>query len=265
MQGVVKSIFRCLTAMGYQVHCALRQAGMHGLPQGRRRFFVWATRRDERLPDFPQPSTLFPLVKSITVKLPHRPGEKEAVAVTAMLRHAVPHAQVTVGDAISDLPTFEYQPDPKFVVTNSKEARASKQRAQGKFVGEEKQPYMSAPKSDYQRLLRLCGAKDVYQHYTKCFHNLNVERICHVPKHPGADHRDLPEALRPWCLSDKASAASRHGDWKGLYGRLDMNGHFLTALTDVSPMGKAGTVLHPNQNRVVTVRGTFFPHLCLHS
>lgn len=172
-----------------------------------------------------------------------------------MLRHAVPHAQVTVGDAISDLPPFEYESDPNFVVADAKMARASKHRNAGRFVGKDSQPYPCPPKSDYQRLLRSGGAIVVRQHYTKCFHNLNVERICHIPKRAGADHRDLPEALRPWCLSDKMSAASRHRDWKGLYGRLDMNGHFVTALTDISPMGKAGTVLHPNQNRVISVRG----------
>lgn len=244
--------------MGYQVHCALRQAGMHGLPQGRRRFFVWAARRGEALPDFPQPSTLFPLVKSMTVRLPvrpNRPSEGSGVAVTATLRTAVPHAQVTVGDAISDLPSFEYETDPNFVVSDVKKSRMSKHRLQGKFVGEEEQPYHSAPKSDYQRMLRSGGKATVKQHYTKCFNNLNVERICHIPPRPGADHRDLPAALRPWCLSDKASAASRHNDWKGLYGRLDNDGYFLTALTDISPMGKAGTVLHPTQNRVITVRG----------
>lgn len=106
--------------------------------------------------------------------------------------------------------------------------------------------------------MRIGNPTIVRQHYTKCFHNLNVARICSVPKRPGADHRDLPEPLRPWCLSAKESAASRHNNWKGLYGRLDMNGHFLTQLTDISPMGKAGTVLHPTQNRVISVRGMYY-------
>lgn len=54
---------------------------------------------------------------------------------------------------------------------------------------------------------------------------------------------DLPEKLKPWCLSDPNSAASRHNGWKGLFGRLDFDGHFLTALTDINPMGKTGVII----------------------
>jgi site-specific DNA-cytosine methylase len=42
--------------------------------------------------------------------------------------------------------------------------------------------------------------------------------------------------------------------WPGLYGRLDYQGYFQTALTEVCPMGKQGKVLHPYQSRVITVR-----------
>jgi DNA (cytosine-5)-methyltransferase 1 len=55
----------------------------------------------------------------------------------------------------------------------------------------------------------------------------------------------LPEKLKPWCLSHKDSAASKHNGWKGLFGRLDNNGHFLTALTDIQPMGKQGVCIEP--------------------
>jgi DNA (cytosine-5)-methyltransferase 1 len=55
-------------------------------------------------------------------------------------------------------------------------------------------------------------------------------------------------------LNHKDSAAARHNMWKGLYGRLDTNEYFRTALTDICPMGKQGTVLHPDQNRVITLR-----------
>jgi DNA (cytosine-5)-methyltransferase 1 len=50
----------------------------------------------------------------------------------------------------------------------------------------------------------------------------------------------LPEKLKPWCLSDPNSAASRHNGWKGLFGRLDFESNFVTALTDINPMGKTG-------------------------
>ncbi|KYN05968.1 DNA (cytosine-5)-methyltransferase PliMCI [Cyphomyrmex costatus] len=57
--------------------------------------------------------------------------------------------------------------------------------------------------------------------------------------------------LIPWCLPH---TAIRHNNWKGLYGRIEWNGFFSTTITNPEPMGKQGRVLHPVQNRVVSVR-----------
>jgi DNA (cytosine-5)-methyltransferase 1 len=55
----------------------------------------------------------------------------------------------------------------------------------------------------------------------------------------------------PWCLPN---TADRHNGWRGLFGRLDMAGHFPTSTTDPQPMGKVGQVFHPEQDRIVSVR-----------
>ena len=72
-----------------------------------------------------------------------------------------------------------------------------------------------------------------------------------IPKNcPGADWRVLEaivkadpsrekykgQPLVPWCLPN---TADRHNGWRGLFGRLDWNGHFPTSTTDPQPMGKA--------------------------
>ncbi|KAH0821219.1 hypothetical protein GEV33_001572 [Tenebrio molitor] len=57
--------------------------------------------------------------------------------------------------------------------------------------------------------------------------------------------------LIPWCLPH---TADRHNHWAGLYGRLEWDGFFGTTITNPEPMGKQGRVLHPEQNRVVSVR-----------
>ncbi len=59
------------------------------------------------------------------------------------------------------------------------------------------------------------------------------------------------EPLVPWCLPN---TADRHNGWRGLFGRLDPNGHFPTSTTDPQPMGKVGQVFHPTQDRIVSVR-----------
>lgn len=59
------------------------------------------------------------------------------------------------------------------------------------------------------------------------------------------------QPLVPWCLPN---TADRHNGWRGLFGRLDPNGHFPTSTTDPQPMGKVGQVFHPDQDRIVSVR-----------
>lgn len=45
------------------------------------------------------------------------------------------------------------------------------------------------------------------------------------------------QPLVPWCLPN---TADRHNGWRGLFGRLDWQGHFPTSTTDPQPMGKVG-------------------------
>ena len=59
------------------------------------------------------------------------------------------------------------------------------------------------------------------------------------------------ETLIPWCLPH---TSARHNQWAGLYGRLEYEGFFSTTVTNPEPMGKQGRVLHPEQNRLVSVR-----------
>ncbi len=55
----------------------------------------------------------------------------------------------------------------------------------------------------------------------------------------------------PWCLPN---TMDRHNGWRGLFGRVDLNGHFPTSTTDPQPMGKVGQVFHPSQDRIMSVR-----------
>ncbi|KAJ1926787.1 hypothetical protein IWQ60_003489 [Tieghemiomyces parasiticus] len=339
--GVVKFIIRALTSMGYQVRFSVQQAGLHGLPQSRRRFFVWGAQRGEFLPRFPQPITCFKGSVQCKIKLPRNPDYE----TNRRTRKSAPHHAITVQDAISDLPAFEYvnpnlicppeetedkahriphrEPgavtatgspatDPcaepmfqllirmNFVAKSAQAAERVRREAMTQvlddpclgnsltaagdqrdlfrptstvvtalnatsrhilewevartgFVGAMHQPYQCPPLSQYQRERRW-RAERLCNHVTRAFNSETVERICRVAMLPGADHRGLPDKLKPWCLSSPDSAADRHNGWPGLFGRLDYRHHFLTTLTDVQPMGKTGTVLHPTQNRVVTVR-----------
>ncbi|KAF9107387.1 hypothetical protein BGX27_008769 [Mortierella sp. AM989] len=114
--------------------------------------------------------------------------------------------------------------------------------------------YWTRPQSEYQRRMRARAGKTVMNHVVRAFNSKNIERICRVAMRPEADHRSLPELLKPRCLSSPKSAVSRNKGWIGLFGRLNYEGQFQTAVTEMQPMGKQGKVIHPNQSRVLSVR-----------
>ncbi|CAG8618202.1 1992_t:CDS:2, partial [Diversispora eburnea] len=252
--GVVKFILRALTAMGYQTRFNVQQAGNHGVPQSRRRLFIWGIKRNSYLPNFPQNTTCFNKQGSVNISLPN--GKTFTYNESSGGHSPLP--PVTVGEAINDLPAFEFV-NPHEVYPATKEdkelIRPYRQIVvpERRWVGDNVTEYKLNPLSEYQRQCRK-KATILHNHIARAFNKITVERIIRIPMFPGADHSNLPEKLKPWCLSDPNSAASRHGGWKGLFGRLDFDGHFLTALTDINPMGKTGTVIHPNQRRILTVR-----------
>ncbi|OLL21656.1 DNA (cytosine-5)-methyltransferase 1 [Neolecta irregularis DAH-3] len=253
--GAVKFILRALTSMGYQAQFSIQQAGQHGCPQSRRRVIFWGVQMDYRIPRWPQPSHCFPKQGSLNITLP------DGFSFSAVKRRSghAPHALVTIGDAILDLPGFEYaNPHKVCSITDEEQAENRPYRkinvsTAGVQVGELEQDYAYPPLSEYQRWIRKKSTQ-LTCHFTRPFNEITVERICRIPMIAGADHSSLPDPLKPWCLSDPNSAAARHNGWKGLFGRLDLDSHFQTALTDIQPMGKQGSVIHPTQKRVITVR-----------
>ncbi|KAJ2737065.1 hypothetical protein IW152_000328 [Coemansia sp. BCRC 34962] len=279
--GMLKFILRTLTTMGYQARFYLLQAGNYGLAQSRRRLFVWACKRGCRLPGVPRPITTFGKSNQTNIIFP----DGTTYAPLAHFNGNAPHHAISVEDAIGDLPKYEFL-NPEEVYPDPEASRrpsdwpqyiaVNKQRTtipgdldgSCTYVGQMHMAYTSPPKSEFQRLRRrkeqVCvpGSENhseelvetLYNHVSRKFNAINVERVCRVKLEPGMDHHSLPEKLQPWCLTAKESAASRHNGWKGLYGRLDPNGCFGTALTELQPMGKSGTVLLYDQRRVLSVR-----------
>ncbi|KAL8470986.1 hypothetical protein ACS0TY_033531 [Phlomoides rotata] len=221
-----------LLEMGYQVRFGILEAGAYGVPQSRKRAFIWAASPEELLPEWPEPMHVFaaPELKiSLSKNLQY-----SAVKSTAK---GAPFRSLTVRDTIGDLPPV------------------------GNGASKTSLEYQSEPVSWYQKKIR--GTMDnLIDHVSKEMNELNLIRCQRIPKRPGADWRDLPDEkvklsngqmvdLIPWCLPN---TAKRHNQWKGLFGRLDWEGNFPTSITDPQPMGKVGMCFHPDQDRIVTVR-----------
>ncbi|XP_078178601.1 LOW QUALITY PROTEIN: DNA (cytosine-5)-methyltransferase 1A-like [Carex rostrata] len=221
-----------LLDMGYQVRFGILEARAFGVARSRKRAFVWATAPGELLPEWPEPMHVFAGLELKIVA----PGGISYAAVPSTA-YGAPFRSITVRDAIGELPPVE--------------------NGSSKLTIE----YVSYPVSWFQKYIRE-NMMALNDHIFKEMNELNLIRCQRIPRCPGAEWRDLPDEkvklssgqtvdLIPWCLPN---IARRHNQWKGLFGRLDLDGNFPISVTDPQPMGKVGMCFNPEQDRIITVR-----------
>lgn len=230
-------ILRAMTSIGYQCQFTVLQAA-----ESRTRAIFWASKPGFPLPAFPQPTNVVKNSRQYSLSW-HR------------TRRAAPLPTCTVGQAITDLPAFDWV-NPHRVIPESKEQRSEREERSktitqyecdaNSFAGRDHQSYASHPLSEYQRKLGAGVRKDeLFNHVTKVWDQRRTmvsEQASNVPLRPGADHRDLPRALTHWGSTSPDSAASRHGNYPGRIGRLDMEDISGTCTTKMDPNGKNGKV-----------------------
>ncbi|KAF9265676.1 S-adenosyl-L-methionine-dependent methyltransferase [Marasmius fiardii PR-910] len=274
--GVVKMVVRVLIALGYQVQFKILEAGQYGAPQSRQRIIFWGAKRGLKLPDFPVPTHAFPKTAG-RWKLPCEQGKFSHPATRTrdpdhIERGRYSHAplkNVTVFDAISDLPPFDWI-DPHKVIPwgqraiTEAQARSECGIIQCDAVGSSQRSqwselpgfpngvaYTTPPLNAYQNWMReKMEGQDVQAHVTHRYGSKAVESTVNVPLNKKANHRDLPICLQP----PYARPGTKHEN-KSFYARGD-GSYFSTALTEVAPQIKGVVSLHPSQKRVYTIRET---------
>ncbi|WZN58936.1 DNA (cytosine-5)-methyltransferase [Chloropicon roscoffensis] len=260
-----KVVIRTLNELGYQVRFGVMNAGSFGVSQSRKRLFIFGAAPGAKLPEWPEPKTVF---RASQISIPYDvyrawdcSRDLGTVYQTYHSASGAPLRAVTVQDTLGDLPEIENG--------NLKDTEMD---------------YSEKPTSSFQKDIRV-GATILTDHICKDLNPLNLYRCSLIPKNqPGQDWRALEDAVHegridekftdpldlkekdvvPWCLGGMVKnkegkwvdnpSRHRHNNWRGLFGRLDSKGHFPTAITDPHPMGKVGTVFHPDQDRVVSVR-----------
>ncbi|KAF8261693.1 S-adenosyl-L-methionine-dependent methyltransferase [Lactarius quietus] len=256
--GIIKFILRALTSLGYQVRFNALQARVYGSPQNRRRVIIWGARRE---------STQYSVQLDMGLRLdpvtrdPERPYD------------GAPHRAVTVDDAISDLPKFDWKNPHRVIKVTQGDRAMVKRRAAvgipafeaasgpGVYYDSDEDPfpgypdgvsYASAPRTRYQARARedIAEDADVELHYTARYSESVVERVCNVAIKPSADWRSLPRQLQVKKVDRDGATSSR--DIR--FSRVNGSGHFRTAMTTLMPNAQGSTVLHPTQKRVLTVR-----------
>eukprot|EP00111_Clytia_hemisphaerica_P007316 TCONS_00021299-protein len=271
---VLKLIMKTLLKMGYQCEFGVLQAGSYGVPQTRRRAILIAAAPGEVLPKYPEPQHVFsPKGLSLSVMI----DEKKFQALKRL--HTAPYRTITVRDAMSDLPTIknghqklEISYDTEPISHFQKMMRnMHNQQVLRDHICKDMSPLVEArmryipckPGSDWRDLPNMVvtlrdGSSSKILHYLhddkKQGRNESggLRGVCACASGNQCDSSDRQfNTLIPWCLPH---TSNRHNHWAGLYGRLEWDGFFSTTVTNPEPMGKQGRVLHPEQNRVVSVR-----------
>jgi DNA (cytosine-5)-methyltransferase 1 len=218
---VVRLISDALESIGYQTKLGILQCGNFGIPQNRWRVFIFGSKKSLTIPEFPTPTHKFPRTTLFGAKS-FRENVIKLATEDEDLFLPKPSKNLTVYDAISDLPaTLNGCKDEEYDYTNSKISR-------------------------FQKMMRE-GSKKITDHIATNLGPVMFSRVSAVPKKPGAGWLDLPEELKPKNLS-------KHGDkrYENRFGRLWWEGIFNTVVSKPEPYW--GRVIHPTQDRVITVR-----------
>ncbi|KAL0412825.1 UNVERIFIED_CONTAM: DNA (cytosine-5)-methyltransferase 1B, partial [Sesamum radiatum] len=185
-----------LLEMGYQVRFGILEAGAYGVPQSRKRAFIWAASPEELLPDWPEPMHVF-AAPELKISLSKSLQYSAARSTT----RGAPFRSLTVRDTIGDLPPV------------------------GNGASNTSLEYQGEPISWFQKKIR--GSMDrLIDHISKEMNELNLIRCQRIPKRPGADWRDLPDEkvklstgqvadLIPWCLPNTARGTISGRDFLG--------------------------------------------------
>ncbi|KMS95966.1 hypothetical protein BVRB_003270 [Beta vulgaris subsp. vulgaris] len=244
-----------LVGMNFQTRMGIMAAGSYGLPQFRLRVFLWGAHISKKLPQYPLPTHEVVTRGGI-------PNEFEAVYVSHEKKSCPSLAKaLSLEDAISDLPS----------VTNYEE--------------QDERPYEGSPVSEFQQYIRLKredmisfnGSAEValdcalYDHRPLQLNKDDYQRVCQIPKKKGANFRNLPGVLvdsknkvyldpsmeRVFLPSKKPLVPDYalkfvRGTSSKPFGRLWWDETVSTVVTRAEPHNQ--TLLHPEQDRVLTIR-----------
>lgn len=215
----IKDAILFLEELGYSAGLNIVQTGCYGVPQNRWRVvLIGYIDKIEKL-DFLKPLHNFhrtPIFDASIFKerIIYPPNSDGDL----FDNH---HKELTVKDAIGDLPEI-----------NNGE----------KYVGK----YKSGTSTSYATLLKN-RKRILVDHECSKLAPVNFERVLNIPKGSGAGWTALPERLQP-----KNLARVGTGSYENRFGRLSWDKTFSTIMTKPEPYW--GRVIHPDQDRVISVR-----------
>ncbi len=211
----VSAILASLKSLGYQAAVRILYAAHYGVPQMRWRTIFIANRIGiDPVDMYPMPSHFAVGRANFTTRYLGRSLVLDAKELSYLPNN------ITVAEAISDLPEIE------------------------NGGGHEIMEYALEPQSTYQKEIRK-GSNAIQNHVSAGLGHANLVRLPHIPQ--GGSWRDIPFDLLP-----EGMKRARRSDHTKRYGRLHPEGIGSTILTKCDPHW--GTYIHPEQDRVISVR-----------
>lgn len=214
----INKIENRLIALGYQVSYKVLQAAHYGVPQSRWRLFVVGYKRGHF--SFPEPTH----EASITPNFVR--GRELTFTIKSKDLFSNILNKNTVWDAISDLPSL----------------------INGGGLPEV--PYDQQSQTDYQ-IARRQHSTMLHNHVVKKLQCVNLQRVSALPSER-MNWTDLPEGLMPENLKRMREKYKGRVGSKTRFQRLRKSGLFSTIVTSPDPYW--GAFIHPEQNRVISVR-----------
>ncbi|CAN8001665.1 unnamed protein product, partial [Ixodes hexagonus] len=258
--AVLVFVLRSFLNLGYQVSCSVLQDGCYGPPQRNRRLIILAAKRGQELPCFPQATHTFEVTENQLSFVVDGRVYSSLVSSTS----AAPFRRMTLRDAIGDLqdPTSPARSDFQSYL---------RRRAVGDPFFKNMTPLAQArlaavpkiPGADWRDLPNIetqlsdgTTAYKLYYTHGGIRHNGERRGVCACADSDDAAALCDPmfrqeDTLIPWSL---VHTGDKRDHWSGVYGRLQWNGYLHGTVANPEPLSRRGPVIHPDQDRVVSVR-----------
>ena len=213
-----KNLIQAFSEIKYNVRFSIIQAGGFGVPQNRWRVFLFGSLEKNKPILPPEPLFTFPRMPIFDA------GKSSKHAIWPLHKDSLlkPLLNINVKEAISDLVDLD----------------------NGQNISTFK--YNSQLKSRYTNFLNPSSC-DISDHECSKLGETSMSRVMALPPDSGASWIDLPYDLQPDNLRKLPDLR-----YKNRYGRLTWGGIFNTILHKPEPYW--GRVLHPRQNRLISVR-----------
>lgn len=254
---------KCLLDLGYQTSCSMLQDGCYGIPQRHRRLVIFGAKRGlAKLPAFPPATHAFDVQERHLSFVVDGRAYASPLAVTS----AAPYPRTTLRDAIGDLaPGDGAGPVTDFIRFLRRHCRPSdadcfkamNPMAQARIALIPKirgSDWRDLPNREVQLSDGTTAYRLVYTH--KC-HSSPYRRqrgVCPCAGDSTAQCDPMyrqESTLIPWSL---VHTGHRSGQWTGVYGRLQWDGYLHGVVANPEPLSKQGPVIHPEEDRVISVR-----------